>query len=102
MSFDYIDILGVTKKEEVAVPTISAVSSTMQAYSVASSIYVTFETDATSVSFDVVDMNGHTVAKAIASGESGMVTFNQSLRAGVYAVKMTAGNDVVVQQVIVK
>ena len=103
MSFDYIDILGVTKKEEgTAVPTIKAASSTMQSYSIASSIFVTFETDAKLVSLDVVDMNGHTVAKAITSGESGSYTFTQALRSGVYAVKMTAGNDVVVQQVIVK
>ena len=103
MSFDYIDILGVTKKEEgTAVPTVKVVSSTMQSYSVASSISVTFETDAKFVSLEVVDMNGHTVAKANVSGESGSYTFPQALRPGVYAVKMTAGNDVVVQQVLVK
>ena len=103
IQFDYIDILGVTKKEEgTAVPTVKAASSTMQSYSIASSILVTFETDAKLVSLDVVDMNGHTVAKAITSGESGSYTFTQALRSGVYAVKMTAGNEVVVKQVVVK
>ncbi len=103
MSFDYIDILGVTKKETVAVPSIENSSSSMTAFgNEYSSITVKYDTEARLVSFDVFDMNGHSVAKASTAGENGEFAFNQSLRAGVYVVKMTAGNEVVVQQVMVK
>ncbi|MBQ4214726.1 MAG: T9SS type A sorting domain-containing protein, partial [Bacteroidales bacterium] len=103
MSFDYIDILGVTKKETVAVPSIENASSSMTAFgNEYSSITVKYDTEARLVSFDVFDMNGHSVAKASTAGENGEFAFNQSLRAGVYVVKMTAGKDMIVKQVVVK
>ena len=103
MSFDYIDILGVTKKEPVNISSVPNSSSSMTAFgNESSSVTIQFETEARMVSFDVFDMNGHSVAKASTAGENGVFSFSQSLRAGVYVVKMTAGNDVVVQQVIVK
>lgn len=103
MSFDYIDILGVTKGEPTAIQSVPETSSTMEVFgNEQSSISVVYETSARIVAFDVLDMNGRLVAKASTAGDNGMFTFNSPLRPGVYVVKMTADDEVLVQQVIVK
>jgi len=48
------------------------------------------------------DTNGKKIFQSGSVDASGKYTFGQTVQNGVYVVKMYAGNDVIVRQVIVK
>ncbi len=99
MSFDYIDILGVT----TAADEVKGESTSMTAFAnMASEISISYETLASSVSFELFDINGKKIANSGSIEGQDQYTFATKLTEGVYVVKMYAGNEVLVKRVIVK
>ncbi|MCR4799629.1 MAG: T9SS type A sorting domain-containing protein [Bacteroidales bacterium] len=102
MSFDYIEILGVTNSQ-TAVPDVQGEKTSMSAYcDTQSAVVVQYTTEAPKVSFELFDTNGKKIFQSGSVDASGKYTFGQTVQNGVYVVKMYAGNEVVVRQVIVK
>lgn len=102
MSFDYIDILGVTNSK-TAVDNIQGTESSMSVYcDTQSAIVVNYTTSVSEVSFEIFDMNGKKLTQVSSVDANGYYSFNKKFEAGLYAVKMYAGNEVLVQQVLVK
>ncbi|MCQ2959381.1 MAG: T9SS type A sorting domain-containing protein [Bacteroidales bacterium] len=105
MSFDYIDILGVTKGSSTttSVQEVKGTASSLVAYCNSQSlVVVNYQTEAPVVSLEIIDMNGKRVAKTAMKDSNGSYICNEKLDCGVYAVKMIAGNEVIVKQVVVK
>ncbi len=99
MSFDYIDILGVT----TAADEVKGENTSMTAFAnMASEIVVSYETVASAVSLELLDLNGKKIASSgMLEGQQNYL-FTQKLTEGVYVVKMIAGNEVLVKRVIIK
>ncbi len=101
MSFDYIEILGVTK---TAIEDVQSEGSSLSVYcDTQSLVTVTYQSVASNVSFQIVDMKGKEVVKTPFVAANGTFLFDKKLKPGLYVVKMvTDANEVLTQQVVVK